>query len=98
MLNDIGDSMRKFATSNDEEDAEDEYDEHTELGKMIKDDKPGRVMGTIFKMVQQHPDNVSAEADEDRRNDTTWMGRCSWLLLWETSEEWHNRIQDSCSH
>ena len=77
MLNDIGDSMRKFATSNDEEDAEDEYDEHTELGKMIKDDKPGRVMGTIFKMVQQHPDNVSAEADEDRRNDTTWMGRCS---------------------
>jgi len=56
MLNDIGDSLRDLACSEDEEDGEDEDDddEDTVLGKLSEDDEPGWVMSTISKMVQHH--------------------------------------------
>ena len=43
----IEDSLSDLASSNDWEDGEDEDDEEPEQGKLSKDDKPGRVMGTI---------------------------------------------------
>jgi hypothetical protein len=56
MLNAIGDSLRDVASSDDEENEEDEVDheDDTEQGKPNKDDEPGWVMSTMFKMVQQH--------------------------------------------
>jgi hypothetical protein len=56
MLNAIGDSLRDVASSDDEENEEDEVDheDDTEQGKLNKDDEPGWVMSTMFKMVQQH--------------------------------------------
>jgi hypothetical protein len=53
MLNAIGDSLSDLATSNDEQDGEDEKDneEDTELSK-LSDDESGWVMGTISKKVQ----------------------------------------------
>jgi len=53
MLIAIGDSLSDLASSDDGEDGEDEDDEETELGKLSDDDKPGWVMGTITKTVQQ---------------------------------------------
>ena len=49
----IGDSQSDLASSDDGEDREDEDDGDTEQGKLRDDDKPGWVMGTIIKMVQQ---------------------------------------------
>jgi hypothetical protein len=53
MLVAIGDSLSDLASSDDGEDGEDEDDDETEQGKLSEDDKPGWVMGTITKMVQQ---------------------------------------------
>jgi len=55
ILNDIRNAQNDLASSNDENDGEDEEDddEHTELGKLCKDDEPCWVMGTISKTVQQ---------------------------------------------
>jgi len=55
MLNATGDSLSDLASSNDEEDGEDEADDEddTEMGNLSEDDKPGRVMGIISEMVQQ---------------------------------------------
>jgi len=53
MLIAIGDSLSDLASSNDGEDGEDEDDEEPEQGKLSEDDKPGWVMGTISKTVQQ---------------------------------------------
>jgi len=50
----IGDSLSVLASSDDGEDGEDEDDEETELGQLSDDDKPGWMMGTITKTVQQH--------------------------------------------
>ena len=54
MLNASRDSLRDLASSEDEENGEDEDDdeEDTELGKVSEDDETGWVMGTISKMVQ----------------------------------------------
>jgi len=54
MLNAIGDSLSDLTSSEDEEDGEDEDDdeEDTGHGKLIEDDEPGWVMGTISKTVQ----------------------------------------------
>ena len=54
MVNPIGDSLSDLASSDDEQDGEDEEDDEkdTELGKVSDDDEPGRVMGTITKIVQ----------------------------------------------
>jgi hypothetical protein len=49
----IEDSLRDLASSYDGEDGKDEHDEETEQGKLSKDDKPGWVMGTITKTVEQ---------------------------------------------
>ena len=56
MLNAIGDSLSDLASSDIEQDGEDEeYDEEdTELGNLSDDDEPGRVMGTLSKTVQHH--------------------------------------------
>jgi len=56
MLNAIGDSLSDLASSDDEEDGEDEDhdEEDTELGKLSEHDEPGWVMGTVSKTVQ-HP-------------------------------------------
>jgi len=53
MLVAIGDSLSDLASSDDGEDWEEEDDEETELGNSSEDDKPGWVMGTITKTVQQ---------------------------------------------
>jgi len=50
----IGYSLSDLASSDDGEDGEDEDDEETEKGKLREDDKPGWVMGTMTKTVQQH--------------------------------------------
>jgi len=52
MMAAIGDSLYDLASSDDGEDWEAE-DEETEQGKLSEDDKPGWVMGTISKTVQQ---------------------------------------------
>jgi hypothetical protein len=49
----IGDSLSNLASSDDGEDGEDEDDEATEQGKLSEDDKPGWVMRTMTKTVQQ---------------------------------------------
>jgi len=51
----IGDCLSNLASSNDEQDGEDEEGdkEHTELAKLSEDDVPGWVMGTMSIMVQQ---------------------------------------------
>jgi hypothetical protein len=48
----IGDILSHIAIADDGEDGEDETDQETEQGMLSEDDKPGWVMGTIFKMVQ----------------------------------------------
>ena len=50
MLDAIRDSLSDVASSDVEEDGEDNED--TEQGKLSEDDEPGWVMGTISKMVQ----------------------------------------------
>jgi len=54
MLNPIRDNVSDLASSDEEQDGEDEdYDEDdTALGKLSEDDEPGWVMGTIFKTLQ----------------------------------------------
>ena len=56
MLNAIGDGLSHLASSDDEQDGEDEeyYEDDTQLGKLSDDDEPGWVMGTISKTVQHH--------------------------------------------
>jgi hypothetical protein len=49
----IEDSMRDLGRFYEGEDGKDEDNEETEQGKLSKDDKPGWVMGTITKTVQQ---------------------------------------------
>jgi len=49
----IRDSLSDLASSNDQEDGEDEDDYQTEQGKLSGDDEPGWVMGTITNTVQQ---------------------------------------------
>jgi hypothetical protein len=49
----IGDSLSDLASSNHGEDGQDEDDEETELGKLSEDAKPGWLMATMTKTVQQ---------------------------------------------
>jgi len=60
MFNAAGDRLSDLASSDNQEDGQDEdYDEEdTEPDKLSQDGKPGWVMGTISKMVQQHIDSV----------------------------------------
>jgi len=52
ILNAIGDSLSNLASSNNEEDQEDEdADEQTEQGRLSEDAAPGWVMGAISKTV-----------------------------------------------
>jgi len=53
MLVAIRDSLSDLASSDDGEDGEDEVDDETEQGKLVHDDEPGSVMGTIAKPEQQ---------------------------------------------
>jgi hypothetical protein len=55
----IGDSLSDLARSDDGEDGEHEADQETEQGKLSEDDKPGWVMGTITKTVQQHMERIA---------------------------------------
>jgi hypothetical protein len=59
MLNAIGDSLSDLATSDNEQDGEDQEDEEadTKLCK-LSDDKSGWAMGKIFKKVQHHTESV----------------------------------------
>ena len=54
----FGDSLSKLASSDDEEDGDDEdhCEEDTELGMLIEDDEPHWVMGTIARLPQQYID------------------------------------------
>jgi hypothetical protein len=54
MLVSIGDSLSDLESSDNGEDEEDEDDEENEQGKLSEDDKPGCVIGTMTKTVQQH--------------------------------------------
>jgi len=56
MMNAITDSLSDVASSDDEEDGEDEAvdDEDTVQGKQSQCGKPGRVMCTVSKTIQQH--------------------------------------------
>jgi hypothetical protein len=58
MLVAIGDSLRDLASSNDGENGEDEDHEETVQGNLSEDNKPGWVMGTITKTVQQHRERL----------------------------------------
>jgi hypothetical protein len=61
MLNAISDILRDLASSNDEQDGEDEEQDvaFSELGKLNDDDEPGRVMGTLSITVQHPIESVS---------------------------------------
>jgi hypothetical protein len=50
----IGESLSDLASSDDRKDGEDQDDDQPVQGKLRADDKPGGVMGTISKMLQQH--------------------------------------------
>jgi hypothetical protein len=54
ILNAIGDSLSDLASSNVEEDGEEDNDDeaYTGHGKLSEDDEPGWVIGTISKTVQ----------------------------------------------
>jgi hypothetical protein len=54
MLNANGDSLSDLASSDDEQDGEDEedYEEDIQRSKLSDDDEPGWVMGTITKTIQ----------------------------------------------
>jgi hypothetical protein len=52
MLDAIGDSLSDLASSDNQEDREN--DEDTEHGTLSEDDEPDWAMGTISKTVQQH--------------------------------------------
>jgi hypothetical protein len=54
MLIAIKDRLSDLVSSDDGEEGEDEDYEETEQGKLREDDKPGWVMGTFTKTVQQH--------------------------------------------
>jgi hypothetical protein len=56
MLVAICDSLNDLASCDNGEDGEHEVDDKTEQGKLSEDDKPGRVIGTITKTVQQRMD------------------------------------------
>jgi hypothetical protein len=60
MFNAIGDSLSDLASSDDNQDGEDEADDEgdTELGKLSDDDEPGSVMGTITKTVQHRMESL----------------------------------------
>jgi len=75
MLNANGDSLRDPARSEAEEDGDDEdYDEEdTVLGKLSEDDEPGRVMGTISKMVQHSTESIRQK--QMRRDELTQLGQ-----------------------
>jgi hypothetical protein len=52
MLNAIGDSLSDLAYSDDNQDGVDKNDdEDTDLWKLINDDEPGWLIGTISKMI-----------------------------------------------
>lgn len=50
----MGECLSDLACSDDGEDGDNEDDNEREQGKRSKDDKPGRVLGTISTTVQQH--------------------------------------------
>jgi hypothetical protein len=60
MLNAIGDSQSNYSSSNNAADGElmDDDQEDSELGKLSKDEEPGRVMGTISKMVEHRMESL----------------------------------------
>jgi len=60
MMSAIGDSLSNLASSEYEEDREDEddHEEDTELGKLSEHDEPGWVMGTISKTVQHRMESI----------------------------------------
>jgi len=58
MMAALGDSLRDLASSDTMQDGEDE-DEETEQTKLSEDDKPGWLMSTITKMVQQPIESIS---------------------------------------
>jgi hypothetical protein len=53
MMDAMEDSLTDHASSDDGEDGQDEDDEETELGKLSEDAKPGWLMATMSKTVQQ---------------------------------------------
>jgi hypothetical protein len=73
MLNTIGDSLSDLATSEDEQNGEDEKDneEDTKLGK-LSDDEPGWVIGTISKKVQHRLDSFRQK--QVRLDELTHLG------------------------
>ena len=56
ILNTIAGSLSDLASSDNEEDGEDDenHEEDTEPGKQSQDEEPGRVMDALSKTVQQH--------------------------------------------
>jgi len=54
MMVSIWDNLSDIANSDNGNDGEDQNDAETEQGKASEDDKPGWVIGTISKTVQQH--------------------------------------------
>ena len=58
MLIAIGDSLSNIASSDDGEDGEYEDDEQTEQRQLSEDDKPGWVMDTFTKTVQQRRERL----------------------------------------
>jgi hypothetical protein len=72
MLLTFGDSLSYLASSDDAEDGEDEDDDETEQGKLSEDDKPGWVIGTIIKTVQQWMERFRQK--QMKRDDMTKPG------------------------
>jgi hypothetical protein len=81
MLVAIRDSLSDLASSDHGEDGEDEDDEETEQHKLSEVDKPGCVMGTITKTVQQLMERFrQSQMKLDELTHPGWKDAAEYLL------------------
>jgi len=84
MVNAIRDSLSNLASSDDEQDGEDEEydDEDTVLSKLSDDDEPGWVMGTISKTVQHRLESFRQKRMKpDELTQPVWVDAANYY--WE---------------
>jgi hypothetical protein len=81
MLVAIGDSLSDLASSDDEEDGQDEDYDETEEGKLGKDDEPGWLIATITQMLQQLLERFRhMEIKLDELSQRGWVDAVTYFL------------------
>jgi hypothetical protein len=76
----IGCSLSNHTSSDNRQDRVAGADEETAQGKLSKDDEPGKVMGTISKLVHQHIERYRQK--QMKRDELNHPG---WGMQWTTS-------------